>query len=150
MEKDLSIIQRVKSCSVSIENKVHSKINYGILVLLGIENGDCSDAIKYITHKIIKLRIFDDNQGKMNLSINDIGGSIMVVSQFTLCGDAKKGNRPSYMNAMRPEYSRPLYSSFIKYIKSCYSKVESGIFQAEMDISLVNDGPVTLIIRSEH
>ena len=85
----------------------------------------------------------------MNLSVDDVNGSIMVVSQFTLCGDTKKGNRPSYMNAMHPEFSRPLYDSFIEHIKSCYSKVESGIFQADMDISLVNDGPVTLIVRSK-
>jgi len=146
----IAVIQRVVSCSVSIENTIHSKINNGILVLLGIENEDNFDTIKYIVHKIIKLRIFDDTQGKMNLSVNDIGGSIMVASQFTLCGATKKGNRPSYVKAMPPEQSRPLYNSFVDYIKSCYSKVESGIFQADMNISLVNDGPVTLIVRSNN
>ena len=145
----IAVVQRVKSCSVSIEDKVRSKINHGVLVLLGIEDKDSFDTIKYITHKIIKLRIFDDNKGKMNLSVKDIDGSIMIVSQFTLCGDTTKGNRPSYINAIQPKYSKPLYDSFIEYIKSCYSKVESGIFQANMDISLVNNGPVTLIVRSK-
>lgn len=133
-----------------IDNEIHSKINKGILVLLGIENEDNVDSVKYIVHKIIKLRIFDDSQGKMNLSVNDVDGSIMIVSQFTLCGDTKKGNRPSYINAMPPEQSKPIYNSFLEYIKSCYSKVESGIFQANMDIGLVNDGPVTLIVRSNN
>ncbi len=146
--KLIAVIQRVKSCSVSIDNEVHSKINKGVLVLLGIENEDNMDTIKYIVHKIIKLRIFDDSQGKMNLSVNDVDGSIMVVSQFTLCGDTKKGNRPSYIKAMPPKQSKSIYDSFLDYIKSCYSKVESGIFQANMDIGLVNDGPVTLIVRS--
>ena len=144
----IAAIQRVKSCNVVIDNEIHSKINKGILVLLGIENEDNFDTVKYIVHKIIKLRIFDDSQGKMNLSVNDVDGSIMIVSQFTLCGDTKKGNRPSYINAMPPEQSKPIYNSFLEYIKSCYSKVESGIFQANMDIGLVNDGPVTLIVRS--
>ena len=146
----IAVVQKVKSCSVSIENKISSKIKHGILVLLGIENGDDLDEVKYITHKIIKLRIFDDNQGKMNLSVADVNGSIMLVSQFTLCGNTKRGNRPSYINAMRPELSQSLYDSFIEYIKSCYSNVESGTFQADMDISLVNNGPVTLIIRSKN
>ena len=125
-------------------------MNKGVLVLLGIENEDNMDTIKYIVHKIIKLRIFDDSQGKMNLSVNDVDGSIMVVSQFTLCGDTKKGNRPSYIKAMPPKQSKSIYDSFLDYIKSCYSKVESGIFQANMDIGLVNDGPVTLIVRSNN
>ena len=146
----IAITQRVKLCSVAIDNEIHSKINKGILILLGIENKDNFDTIKYIVHKIIKLRIFDDSQGKMNLSVNDVDGSIMIVSQFTLCGDTKKGNRPSYIKAMPPKQSKPLYNSFIDYIKSCYPKVESGIFQANMDISLVNDGPVTLIVRSHN
>ena len=146
----IAIVQRVKSCSVLIEDKIQSTISHGMLVFLGIEVGDSIDAIKYITDKIIKLRIFDDNQNKMNLSIGDVGGSIMVVSQFTLCGDTKKGNRPSYMNAMPPKDSKPLYDSFMEYIKSCYSQVESGIFQADMNISLINDGPVTLIVRSKN
>ena len=145
----IAVIQRVKSCDVSVEDSVISSIKTGILVLLGIQNGDNQDDIKYISNKILKMRIFNDNQQQMNLAVGDVDGGVMVVSQFTLCGDTKKGNRPSYMNAMPPKDSKPLYDSFMGYIKSCYSQVESGIFQADMNISLINDGPVTLIVRSK-
>jgi D-tyrosyl-tRNA(Tyr) deacylase len=117
-------------------------------VLLGIEGGDDHDDIKYITHKIIKLRIFNDSQGRMNFSVDDVDGSIMVVSQFTLCGDVKRGNRPSYINAMDADLARGVYDSFIDYIRGCHPRVESGTFQADMNINLINSGPVTLIIRS--
>ena len=133
---------------MSIQNRITSGIGNGLLVLLGIEGGDDRDDIKYITHKIIKLRIFDDAQGCMNFSVDDVDGSIMVVSQFTLCGDVKKGNRPSYSNAMDAGSAKGVYDSFIDYIKGCHPKVESGTFQADMNINLVNSGPVTLIIRS--
>jgi len=133
---------------VSIQNRITSGIGNGLLVLLGIEGGDNRDDIKYITHKIIKLRIFDDSQGRMNFSVDDVDGSIMVVSQFTLSGDVKKGNRPSYTNAMDAGLAKGVYDSFIDYIKGCHPKVESGTFQADMNINLVNSGPVTLIIRS--
>ena len=144
----ISVIQRVKSCDVSIGGKVKSSIQKGLLVLLGIEDGDNHDDIKYITHKIIKLRIFKDNQGRMNFSVDDVSGSVMIVSQFTLCGDVKKGNRPSYINAMDADIAKKVYDSFIDYIKGCYTKIKSGRFQADMNINLINDGPVTLIIRS--
>jgi len=144
----IAVIQRVKSCDVSVEGSVTSSIKTGSLVLLGIQNGDNQDDIKYISNKILKMRIFNDNQQHMNLSVGDVDGSIMVVSQFTLCGDVKKGNRPSYINAMDVNLAREVYNSFIDYICGCYSKVESGTFQANMKINLINDGPVTLIIRS--
>lgn len=145
----IAVIQRVKSCDVSVEDSVISSIKTGILVLLGIQNGDNQDDIKYISNKILKMRIFNDNQQHMNLSVGDVDGSIMVVSQFTLCGDVKKGNRPSYINAMDVDLARGVYNSFIDYICGCYSKVESGTFQANMKVNLINDGPVTLIIRSK-
>jgi len=145
----IAVVQRVKSCDVSIEGSVTSSIKIGILVLLGIQNRDNQDDIKYISNKILKMRIFNDNQQHMNLSVGDVDGSIMVVSQFTLCGDVKKGNRPSYINAMDVDLAREVYNSFIDYICGCYSKVESGTFQANMKVNLINDGPVTLIIRSK-
>ena len=144
----IGVIQRVKSCNVSIGGKITSSIQKGLLVLLGIEDGDNQNDIKYITHKIIKLRIFNDRQGRMNFSVDDVEGSIMVVSQFTLCGDVKKGNRPSYINAMEANPAKNAYDTFIGYIKGCYPRIESGTFQADMNINLINDGPVTLIIRS--
>ena len=128
--------------------KISNVGNNGILVLLGIEEDDDDDDVKYITHKILKMRIFNDNQKHMNFSVIDIDGSVMVVSQFTLCGDLKKGNRPSYIKAMSIDAAKGVYHSFINYISECYSKVESGVFQANMEINLINDGPVTLIIRS--
>jgi D-tyrosyl-tRNA(Tyr) deacylase len=146
----IGVIQRVHSCDVSIGGKVTSGIQKGMLVFLGIEDGDNHDDIKYISHKIIKLRIFSDNHGRMNFSVENVGGSVMIVSQFTLCGDLKKGNRPSYINAMDADLAKKVYDSFIDYIKGCYSKIKSGTFQADMNINLINDGPVTLIIRSRN
>ena len=145
----IAVIQRVKSCSITINNKIHSSIGCGILVFIGIECGDSIKDINFIAHKIINLRIFNDNHGKMNLSVLDINAEIMIVSQFTLCGDIKKGNRPSYINAMDADPAKKVYDSFIDYIKGCYSKIKSGTFQEDMDINLINDGPVTLIIRSK-
>ncbi len=144
----IAVIQRVKSCEVSIGREVTSSINHGALVFLGIENDDDENDIKYIAHKIIKMRIFSDSHKRMNFSVCDVDGSVMVVSQFTLCGDVKKGNRPSYINAMDAELAKGIYDSFVDYIKTCYPKIKSGTFQADMNINLVNDGPVTLIIRS--
>jgi D-tyrosyl-tRNA(Tyr) deacylase len=134
---------------VSIDGSITSSINSGLLILLGIQNGDNQDDIKYISNKILKMRIFNDNQQQMNLAVGDVDGGIMVVSQFTLCGDVKKGNRPSYINAMDVDSAKGVYNSFIDYISVCYSKVESGTFQANMKVNLINDGPVTLILRSK-
>ena len=145
----IAVVQRVKSCDVSIDGSITSSINSGLLVLLGIQNGDIQDDIKYISNKILKMRIFNDNQQQMNLAVGDVDGGIMVVSQFTLCGDVKKGNRPSYINAMDVDSAKGVYNSFIDYISECYSRVESGTFQANMKVNLINDGPVTLILRSK-
>ena len=144
----IAVLQRVKSCSVDIENVTQTSIKKGMLVLLGIEVDDSDHDIKYITNKLLKLRIFNDSDNRMNLSVMDINGEIMVVSQFTLCGETKKGNRPSYIKAMSADQARELYNQFTSYISSVYSKIKTGTFQADMDINLVNDGPVTLIVRS--
>ena len=146
----IAILQRVTSCDVHIDNKLESSINNGILVLLGIEKDDNHDDIKYISKKILKMRIFNDNQKNMNLSVQDIDGSIMIVSQFTLCANVKKGNRPSYIGAMSINEARNLYSSFVDYMAERHSKIESGVFQADMEVKLVNDGPVTISIRSRN
>ena len=146
----IAILQRVTSCDVHIDNKLESSINHGILVLLGIEKDDNHDDIKYISKKILKMRIFNDNQKNMNLSVQDVDGSIMIVSQFTLCANVKKGNRPSYIDAMTINEARNVYNSFLNYMNEQYSKIKSGIFQADMEVKLVNDGPVTISIRSKN
>ena len=131
-------------------NAIYTQAGSGLLVYIGIEDNDSDDDINFIVHKIINLRIFNDNHGKMNLSVVDINAEIMIVSQFTLCGNTKKGNRPSYMSAMDVELAKTLYDKFLDYMNKCYSKVKSGIFQADMNIKLENNGPVTLIIRSQN
>ena len=146
----IAVIQRVKSCSVWIDKEKKDSINTGILILLGIEKNDDTNDMKYLTNKIINMRIFNDNNDKMNLSIKDIQGEMMVVSQFTLCAEIKKGNRPSYINAMNSKDARLLYNKFTKHIKQNYSKVKSGIFQSHMKINLINNGPVTIIARSRN
>ena len=146
----IAVVQRVESCSVWIENLKKSSIAKGILILLGVEKYDSIDDIKYLTNKIIKLRIFNDSNNKMNLSVKDIEGGIMVVSQFTLCADVNKGNRPSYINAMQPKEAEKLYNQFINYIKKDYVNVKQGLFKSNMNIDLINQGPVTIITRSNH
>ena len=143
------MIQRVKSASVNVENKTVSSIDNGILILLGISNKDSGENIIRIASKIAKLRIFNDENLIMNKNINQIQGEVLVVSQFTLYGDTKKGNRPSYINAARPEIAEPLYKTFILELdKLINKKVKSGIFGANMMVDLINDGPVTLIIEN--
>ncbi len=143
------VIQRVKSASVNVENKTVSSIDNGILILLGISNKDSGENIIRIASKIAKLRIFNDENLIMNKNINQIQGEVLVVSQFTLYGDTKKGNRPSYINAARPEIAEPLYKKFILELdKLINKKVKSGIFGANMMVDLINDGPVTLIIEN--
>ena len=144
------VIQRVITASVSIDNICKSKIDRGLLILLGIEENDTDEDISWLTGKITRLRIFNDNEGIMNLSITDIGGEVMVVSQFTLHASTKKGNRPSYIRAARPETAIPQYEKFILQLSSELQKqVATGEFGADMQISLVNDGPVTIIIDSK-
>jgi len=145
----IALVQRVKSCTMSSIGHQTQSIDRGVLVFLGIEGTDSNEDVKYMTQKLIKLRIFNDSNDKMNLSIQDIDGEIMVISQFTLCGDTQKGNRPSYINAMRPDNAEILYNHFVNDMRDIYRKIKTGVFQANMDVSLVNDGPVTLILRSK-
>lgn len=144
------VIQRVSEASVKVEGKVLSAIHQGMLILVGIEDTDMEEDISWLTNKIIQLRIFDDENGVMNLSVKDVGGDIIVVSQFTLHASTKKGNRPSYIRASKPDFAIPMYNKFIDSIEVALGKkVGTGKFGAMMDVSLVNDGPVTIIIDSK-
>lgn len=138
------IIQRVKSASVSINHKIHAQINFGFLIYLGIKVGDKEENIDYLVQKIINLRIFPDQNDKMNLSIKDINGEILLISQFTLYANCQKGNRPSFTEAEKPEIAENLYHIFTEKLKLNNIIVKSGIFGAMMDISLINNGPVTI------
>ena len=143
------VIQRVKSCSLSINNAQHSSIGSGLLVLLGIEESDTAEDVEWLCGKIARLRVFDDADGVMNLSLQDINGELMIVSQFTLYASTRKGNRPSYIRAARPEKAVPLYEAFISQMEMLLDKKPAtGVFGAMMDISLVNSGPVTILIDS--
>lgn len=142
------VIQRVKRASVTIEGELSGKIDYGLLVLAGIHSEDSEKTVDWCCRKISKLRIFEDDQGKMNRSVMDVGGGILIVSQFTLYGDARKGTRPSFIEAARPEQAIPLYNYMLTKMESIHNgAVESGEFGAMMDVELVNDGPVTLIVE---
>ena len=146
-----AVIQRVSEASVSIENKIVSKINFGLLIFLGIEIEDTQEDSLWLANKIVQLRIFSDSDAKMNNSLLDIDGEAIVVSQFTLHAKTKKGNRPSYINAARPEQAIPLYEQFKKDLSKLISKqVLSGEFGADMKVNLTNDGPVTLIIDTKN
>ena len=145
------LIQRVKKASVSIEGSIYSKIDNGLLVFLGIQEEDDSTDVKWLVEKLLKLRIFDDDNGIMNLSVIDIAGDILVVSQFTLYASTKKGARPSYIRAARPKKAIPLYEEFLETIAYKQGKTpSSGEFGANMAIELINDGPVTIWIDSKH
>jgi len=145
------VIQRVENASVSIDNNEYVAIGKGVLVLLGIEEVDDQEDIEWLCGKISRLRIFDDHEGVMNLSVMDIKGGLMVVSQFTLHASTKKGNRPSYIKAARPEKAIPLYEKFVETLSEITGEpVKTGQFGAMMKISLVNDGPVTIIIDSKN
>ena len=146
-----AVIQRVSSASVSIDGKERSSIGSGLLILLGIEESDNFEDVEWLSGKIAGLRIFNDENGVMNLSVKDSGGDIIIVSQFTLHASTKKGNRPSYIKAAKPEVAIPLYESFIKHMeKDLGKKVQTGEFGADMKVSLVNDGPVTIIIDTKN
>lgn len=144
-----AVIQRVSSASVVAEGKVYGKINNGLLVLLGVEDSDGNDDVTYLAEKICNLRIFEDENNKMNLSLMDIKGDMLVVSQFTLHGDCRKGRRPNFMKAAGAELAEKLYIEFIDECKKYINRVEQGKFQAHMEVSLVNDGPVTILIDSK-
>ena len=144
------VLQRVKQASVTIENQIYSRIDAGILILLGIMEEDSAEDIEWLVKKIINLRIFGDAEGKMNYSVIDNSASLMVVSQFTLYGSTKKGNRPSFIKAARPDLAIPLYDQFIEQCKVVSElNVQSGSFGADMKLDLINDGPVTIIIDSK-
>ncbi len=142
-----ALIQRVKKASVTIDNQLYSSINKGILVFLGVEKSDEKENAEKLVQKISVLRIFEDENEKMNLSVKDVKGEILVVSQFTLCGDCKKGTRPSFDNAAAPEKAVDLYEYFIKCMEAANIPVKTGKFRAMMDIELINDGPVTFFLE---
>ncbi|MBK7212578.1 MAG: D-tyrosyl-tRNA(Tyr) deacylase [Bacteroidales bacterium] len=146
-----TVIQRVKQCDLLIEQSVYSKIGNGLLVLLGIEESDSIEDIEWLVGKISRLRVFPDSEGVMNLSLEEAGGAVMIVSQFTLHASTKKGNRPSYIRAARPETAIPLYESFISVMEIALGKkVATGVFGAHMEISLINDGPVTIFMDTKN
>lgn len=140
------VVQRVKSASVTVEDKIVGKIGNGLLLLVGFTKGDDTEKINYMVNKVINLRIFDDNNGVMNINVQDIKGSILSVSQFTLYGDARKGNRPSYIDALKGEEAIKLYEEFNQKLKENI-KTETGIFGADMKVELVNDGPITILLE---
>jgi D-aminoacyl-tRNA deacylase len=147
----IAVIQRVLSASVEIERSTKSKIGAGLLVLIGIEDADNEEDIEWLSNKIVNLRIFSDADGVMNVSIKDNGGDIIVVSQFTLQASTKKGNRPSYIKAAKPEVAIPLYERFVAKMSQLLEKqVQTGEFGADMKVSLTNDGPVTIIIDTKN
>lgn len=144
------VIQRVSKASVTIDNNIKAKINYGLLILLGIEADDSTNDIDWLCKKIVQLRIFNDDNDKMNLSIQDIQGEILLISQFTLFASTKKGNRPSFIRSAKPEMAIPLYEKFIATLQNLLpNKVQTGIFGADMKIELINDGPVTICMDSK-
>ncbi len=145
-----AVVQRVKRSSVAVSGVIRSEIAQGLLILLGVHTDDNEQDARFLADKCGSLRIFEDDGGKMNLSVKDVGGAALVVSQFTLYGDARKGNRPNFMQAARPELAEKLYDHFVRRLESNIGsgKVSTGVFGAMMDVELVNDGPVTIIIDS--
>lgn len=145
-----AVLQRVRRASVSIENQIYSRIDNGILILLGICEEDDLEDIEWLANKIMNMRIFSDSEGKMNYSVLDVEGSLLVVSQFTLYGSTKKGNRPSFIKAAKPDTAIPLYDKFVEHCKDISEiNIQTGSFGADMKIELLNDGPVTIIIDSK-
>jgi len=144
------VIQRAKDAKVMVNEQIVGEINHGLLLLVGITHTDTRAELEYCAKKVAHLRIFNDHVGKMNLSVKDVEGAILSVSQFTLYGDATDGNRPSYIKAARPEVAEPLYLEFNEILRRNYGlEVATGVFGAEMDVAFVNDGPVTLVIESK-
>ena len=145
-----AVIQRVSAANVTIEGKIKGKINYGLMILVGIEDADSQDDVEWLSGKIANLRIFNDDKGVMNLSIRDINGDILLISQFTLHASTKKGNRPSYIRAAKPEVAIPLYEQLIQRLQNDIGKnIETGEFGADMQVNLLNDGPVTIVMDTK-
>lgn len=144
-----AVVQRSYEASVKVDDKTIGAIDWGMVVLLGVKDNDTEEALKYILRKVLNLRIFDDENGVMNKSILDVGGSILLISQFTLYGDVRKGNRPSYSNAAGFEEGKALYEKMIEEIEKSNIKVETGSYGADMKVSLINNGPVTILLDSE-
>ncbi|WP_313164171.1 D-aminoacyl-tRNA deacylase [Sedimentibacter sp.] len=144
-----AVVQRVKRANVTVDNKVIGEINHGILLLLGVEGDDDEKDLEYMCDKVPNLRIFEDENGKMNKSLLDVGGSILVISQFTLLGDARKGRRPSFTEAAQPDKAIPMYTKFISSMKEKNIFTQEGEFGADMQVELVNDGPVTILLDSK-
>jgi D-tyrosyl-tRNA(Tyr) deacylase len=149
VKKLRAVVQRVSCSEVCVDNNTIGKIDNGINVLLGVEEGDTIDDAKYIADKCVNLRIFEDGDGKLNLSVKDVGGSILAISQFTLLGDCRKGRRPSFITAAKPDVAFKLYKSFIELCSSYGIKVEEGKFQANMSVRIDNEGPVTILLDSK-
>ncbi len=143
-----AVVQRVKHSSVTVDEKIVGKIDSGFMVLLGVEKGDTEKDMTYIADKLLGLRIFEDEEEKMNLSIQDVNGEMLIVSQFTLLADCRKGRRPSFVEAARPEEANDLYMKLVSYVRESV-KVETGIFQADMQVDICNDGPVTVMLDSK-
>lgn len=144
-----AVVQRVDKAAVRVDGNVVGQIDRGVLVLLGVGKGDNIDDVKYLAEKIVNLRVFDDDQGKMNLSLLDVGGQMLVVSQFTLYGDCRRGRRPSYSDSAPPDVAKELYEAFIEEVKKHGVHVETGIFAAHMLVEIHNNGPVTLLLDSK-
>ena len=142
------VVQRVSRASVTVEGKTTGEVEKGYMVLVGVEQGDGEADMRYCAEKVAGLRVFEDGEGKMNLSVKDVGGAVLAVSQFTLLADARHGRRPSFSNAARPEEANALYEDFCQALRAAGIRVETGVFQTHMEVSLVNDGPVTILLDS--
>ncbi len=143
-----AVVQRVSSASVSVNGELVGAISRGLLLLVGVEVSDTGAEAAWLAEKAANLRIFEDAEGKMNLSVKDVGGAVLLVPNFTLAGDARKGRRPSFDNAMRPEQAEPLFGRLVEAVRAQGVPVETGVFRAEMAVGLVNDGPITLVLES--
>ncbi|MDD7446007.1 MAG: D-aminoacyl-tRNA deacylase [Clostridiales bacterium] len=142
------VVQRVSRASVTVEGKITGQVEKGYMVLVGVEQGDDEQDVRYCADKVAGLRVFEDENGKMNRSVKDVGGAVLAVSQFTLLGDARHGRRPSFSNAARPEEANALYEAFCQALRAENIRVETGVFQTDMQVELVNDGPVTILLDS--